>query len=212
MNLPAIQPAFDSYAYLAWEAEQPHKHEYLAGEVFAMAGASDAHVTLAGNCYMLLRQHLRGGPCSVFISDMKLRVAQDDAFFYPDVLVSCDAADREQSHYKTAPLLVIEVLSPSTAAYDRSSKFAAYRKLPSLREYCLIDSERLGVDVFRREGDARDLQPWSYLPYDAADQQVELASVGLRVPLSALYEDVRLALPTVPAPGKPLTPEQIQGK
>ena len=88
MSLPAPQPFFDAQAYLAWEAEQSTKHEYHDGEVFAMAGASDAHVTVAGNVYMALRNHLRGSPCSVFISDMKLRVEEDNAFFYPDVFVT----------------------------------------------------------------------------------------------------------------------------
>ncbi|HQQ71892.1 MAG TPA: Uma2 family endonuclease, partial [Alicycliphilus sp.] len=134
MNLPAHQHRFDAQAYLDWEAEQAQKHEYFDGEVFAMAGASDAHVTIAGNLYMALRNHLRGGPCSVFISDMKLRVEEDNAFFYPDVFVSCAEADRAQSHHKSAASLVVEVLSPSTSAYDRGAKFASYRKLTTLRE------------------------------------------------------------------------------
>ncbi len=90
----------------------------------------DAHVTVAGNVYMALRNHLRGSPCSVFISDMKLRVEEDNAFFYPDVFVTCAESDRGQSHSKTCPVLVVEVLSPATSAYDRGAKFAAYRKLP----------------------------------------------------------------------------------
>ncbi len=120
-----------------------------------MAGASDAHVTVAGNVYMALRNHLRGSPCSVFISDMKLRVEEDNAFFYPDVFVTCADSDRGQSHSKSAPVLVVEVLSPTTSAYDRGAKFAAYRKLPTLREYALIDPERLSLDLFRREGDSK---------------------------------------------------------
>ena len=188
MTLPARQPRFDAQNYLEWEAGQAEKHQYLDGEVFAMVGASDAHVTIAGNVYMALRQHLRGGPCSVFISDMKLRVEEDNAFFYPDVFVTCAAADREQGQYKSAPSLVVEVLSPSTSAYDRGAKFAAYRKLPSLGEYLLIDSERLSADLFRRDEAGR----WVLYPFDAAAQQLDLASVGLQLPLSALYEEVQL--------------------
>ena len=186
MSLPAPQPFFDAQAYLAWEAEQSTKHEYHDGEVFAMAGASDAHVTVAGNVYMALRNHLRGSPCSVFISDMKLRVEEDNAFFYPDVFVTCAESDRGQSHSKSAPVLVVEVLSPATSAYDRGAKFAAYRKLPTLREYALIDPERLSLDLFRREGDSKR---WVLHPIEAGGQ-VEWASVGLQVPLEALYEDV----------------------
>ena len=186
MSLPAPQPFFDAQAYLAWEAEQSTKHEYHDGEVFAMAGASDAHVTVAGNVYMALRNHLRGSPCSVFISDMKLRVEEDNAFFYPDVFVTCAESDRGQSHSKSAPVLVVEVLSPATSAYDRGAKFAAYRKLPTLREYALIDPERLSLDLFRREGDSKR---WVLHPIEAGGD-VEWASVGLQVPLEALYEDV----------------------
>ena len=186
MSLPAPQPFFDVQAYLAWEAEQSTKHEYHDGEVFAMAGASDAHVTVAGNVYMALRNHLRGSPCSVFISDMKLRVEEDNAFFYPDVFVTCADSDRGQSHSKSAPVLVVEVLSPATSAYDRGAKFAAYRKLPTLREYALIDPERLSLDLFRREGDSKR---WVLHPIEAGGH-VEWASVGLQVPLEALYEDV----------------------
>lgn len=196
MSLPAPQPFFDAQAYLAWEAEQSTKHEYHDGEVFAMAGASDAHVTVAGNVYMALRNHLRGSPCSVFISDMKLRVEEDNAFFYPDVFVTCAESDRGQSHSKSAPVLVVEVLSPATSAYDRGAKFAAYRKLPTLREYALIDPERLSLDLFRREGDSKR---WVLYPIEAGGH-VEWASVGLQVPLEALYEDVPITTGPQPHP------------
>lgn len=186
MSQPAPQYRFDAPAYLDWEKQQAQKHEYLDGEVFAMAGASDAHVTLALNLAVALRAHLRGGPCSVFISDMKLRVEADNAYFYPDVFVTCDPADRAQAQHKSAPTLVAEMLSPSTSAYDRGAKFAAYRKLPSLREYVLIDPERSSVDLFRRNEDGQ----WVLFPHEASDDLLELASVGLSLPLAQLYEDV----------------------
>ena len=190
MSLPLAKLRFEPDDYLAWEADQPIKHEYVDGEVFAMAGASDAHVTIALNIAMALRNHLRGGPCSVYISDMKLRVAQDHAFFYPDVFVTCTDADRAQSLWKSEPVLVVEVLSPSTSAYDRGAKFAAYRKLRSLREYVVVDAERISVDVFRREPGAKY---WSADFLDAG-QTVTLASVDLALPVAAVYEDVRLDL------------------
>lgn len=112
MTVPGPVPRFDAPTYLAWEAGQTEKHEYFNGEVFAMARASEAHVTLAGNLFMALRYHLRGGLCSVFISSMKLQVEADNAFFYPDVFVTCAEFDRAHSHYKAAPSLVVEVLSP----------------------------------------------------------------------------------------------------
>ncbi|GAA3991170.1 Uma2 family endonuclease [Comamonas faecalis] len=182
MDLPAHQSLFDADAYLAWEAEQPTKHEYLAGEVFAMAGAPDAHVTIAGNVYMALRNHLR--------------VEEDNAFFYPDVFVTCSDADRQQRNAKSEPTLIVEVLSPATSAYDRGAKFAAYRKLASLREYLLIDPERLAADLFRRDGDS---PRWVLHPFEAGDT-VECASVGLTLPIEALYADA------LPAEGAAIHP------
>ena len=187
MSLPAAVPPFTAQDYLAWEASQPRKHEYLDGKVFAMAGASDAHVTITGNLFMALRNHLRGGPCRVFMLDMKLHAADDNAYFYPDVLVTCSPADRAQMLSKGEPCLLAEVLSPGTAGYDRGAKFAAYRRLPSLREYLLVDSERLAVELYRRDGDSTR---WILHPL-AAGEPLELASVGLTLPVEALYEDVQ---------------------
>jgi len=182
----ARKPVFDADAYLAWEAEQAEKHEYIDGEVLAMAGASIAHVKITLNLVVALRSHLRGSPCSVLASDAKLRVEADNAFFYPDVFVTCSAADRAQPQVQSEPCLIAEVLSPSTAAYDRGEKFAAYRKLPSLQEYVLIDSERMAVEVFRRNTAGH----WELHPFDAPGQPITLESVELHMPLETLYEDV----------------------
>lgn len=178
------KPIFSAEDYLAWEATQSEKHEYLAGEVFAMAGASDAHVTIAGNLFAALRHHLRGRPCRTYIADMKVEVAAANAFFYPDVFVSCSAADAALADRKREPLLVIEVLSPTTAAFDRGAKFAYYRQLASLSEYVLVDTERVAVDVFRRQADGH----WVLYPFGPGEA-VELASVALTMPIEAVYED-----------------------
>ena len=121
--------------YLAWEAAQPERHEFVDGEVFAMAGAEDRHVTVTGNVYMALRQHLRGTPCRTFMADMKVQAHADSSYFYPDVLVTCSAADADSRQIKREPRLIVEVLSPSTEAYDRGEKFLRYRQIPSLTEY-----------------------------------------------------------------------------
>ncbi|WP_299018740.1 Uma2 family endonuclease [uncultured Tepidimonas sp.] len=181
------KPIFSAEDFLAWEAAQTEKHEYIAGEVFAMAGASDAHVTVSGNVFAALRAHLRGGPCRTYIADMKLHVEAADAFFYPDVFVTCSAADAARPNFKREPVLIIEVLSKATAAFDRGGKFAHYRRLPSLQEYALIDGERIAVDVFRRDTGGH----WVLYPYGPGEL-VELASVGLSLPIEAIYEDVRL--------------------
>lgn len=178
------KPKFTAQDYLDWEAGQNQKHEYVAGETFTMAVAGDAHVTISGNLYMALRQHLRGGPCRTYIADMKLQVDAADAFFYPDVFVTCAAEDATQPERKREARLVIEVLSPTTASYDRGAKFAAYRQLPSLQEYVLIDTERPAVDLFRRDTTGH----WVLYPYGPGET-VEFASVGLGLPLAAIYED-----------------------
>lgn len=194
MSLPAEKPRFGADAYLAWEAEQPCKNEFIAGEVFAMSGASDAHVTIAGNLFVALRTYLRGTPCRVFMADMKLRVEAGDAFFYPDVFVTCAESDRGRPLHKAAPILVAEVLSPSTSAYDRGQKFAHYRSIPELREYLLIDTERVAVDLFRRD----DSGHWVLYP-SVAGETVELSSVGLGLPVAALYEDAAPEAAAAPA-------------
>lgn len=181
------KPVFSAGDYLAWEAAQAEKHEFVAGEVFAMAGASDAHVTISGNVFSALRAHLRGKPCRTYIADMKLHIETADAFFYPAVFVTCSAADATLPHYKREPVLIVEVLSPATAAFDRGGKFAHYRQLASLQEYVLIDTERVAVDVFRREANGH----WALYPYGPGET-VELASVGLSLPVAAIYEDATL--------------------
>lgn len=171
--------------FLAWDEHETLKREFVRGEVFAMSGADEPHVVTTGNLYMLLRQHLRGSRCRVFMLDMKLRVAQADAYFYPDVMVTCSTMDAAQPKIKSEPLLLIEVLSPSTAAYDRGDKFAAYRTLPSLQEYLLVDTGRRRCDLFRRGAD--DL--WVLHPFERG-AEVQLDSLQLTLPNDQLWEDL----------------------
>ena len=171
--------------FLAWDETQTVRHEFVAGEVFAMAGAGEAHVTAAGNVYLLLRQHLAGTPCRTFITDMKLRVDAADAVFYPDVMVTCSAADAADPLVKREPVLLVEVLSPATAAYDRGDKFAAYRKLPSLREYLLVDTDSRRCDLYRKGGDGL----WVLHPFEPG-QAVTLESVEVELGAAALWDEV----------------------
>jgi len=135
---PYLSPA----DYLAAEAESPVKHEYRDGKVYAMAGGTDAHVTIALNLWALLRGHLRGGSCRAYALDMKARVEELNRFYYPDVMVTCDDRDRNNNTFKCHPCLVVEVLSESTEAFDRGDKFSDYRHLVSLQEYVLISQVR----------------------------------------------------------------------
>ncbi len=171
--------------YLEWEQAQAERHEYIDGEVFAMAGAEDGHVTVAVNLTSALHRHLRGSPCKTYMSDMRLHVAASDAYFYPAVMVTCDADDRARRLSKSAPVLVAEVLSPGTAQYDMGVKFAHYRQIASLREYVLIDIDRRSADVYRKGADGL----WVLHPFSGG-QAVELKSVELALPAAELFADL----------------------
>jgi Uma2 family endonuclease len=170
-------------AYLEWENRQQEKHEYLRGEVYAMTGASQAHVVVNGNLFMALSQHLRGTRCRVYLPDMKLRIAAVDAFFYPDVKVSCDERDLRAEYAIEHPVLLAEILSDSTADYDRGTKLTAYLKLTSLQEYVLIDPEARSVELYRRNPDGT----WLLMDCSARGE-LRLESVDLTVALTMLFE------------------------
>ena len=184
MSCPASSLAFTYDDYLEWEQRQPERHEYVRGEVFAMAGTTDRHNEISGNFYTLLRQHLRGTPCRVFMADVKVRVEAADCGFYPDLQVTCAESDRADRLVKRFPVLVVEVLSDSTASYDLGDKFAAYQQLDSLREYVLVDQERIRVQVYRR----RDGQWW--VDSVGPGGRLSLESVDLECPVEVLYEDL----------------------
>lgn len=185
MGQAVSKPKMTGEEFLAWEAVQPEKHDLIDGQVYAMAGAEDGHVMAAGNVYMALRQHLVGSPCRTYIADTKVQAQQGDQFFYPDVLVTCSANDRTSKLVKREPTLIIEVLSPSTAAYDRGEKFVHYRSIASLKEVAFIDIHSRRTDVYRRGAD--DL--WVLHPFDAGDD-VSLASVNLTITAAALFAEV----------------------
>ena len=141
--------------YLAWELEQPDKHQFFHGEIFAMAGASRRHATVCGNLLVALDQALEGTPCRVYMADIQLQAHADEAYFYPDVMVTCDREDHRAERIMRSPCVLIEVLSPSTEAFDRGAKAATYRRIPSLRELVLVDPDRLKIELFRRANDGR---------------------------------------------------------
>ena len=172
--------------FLAWDATQTVKREFVRGEVFAMAGGEDRHYSVALNLAIALRQHLRGSTCRVYGSDVKLQVEAADCYLYPDLMVTCSAADAASRLIKREPVLVVEVLSSSTAAYDRGNKFADYRMLPSLHEYLLIDVASQRCDLFRKQA-ADGL--WVLHP-SRADEAVQLTSIDLTVTPEALWADL----------------------
>jgi Uma2 family endonuclease len=185
MGLPLAQPSLQRADFLAWEADQSVKHEFLSGEVFAMVGARQEHVVVSLALAARLREHLRGTRCRAYTSNMKLEVLAADAVFYPDVMVSCDEADRQRPLAIQSPCLVVEVLSDATAAFDRGAKFAAYRQLPSLQEYLLVDIARRRLELFRRE-------PVGWVLHEPQGEPATLmlASVDLALREADAFEDL----------------------
>ena len=161
------------------------RHDFLDGEVFALAGAEDRKVRTADNLYIPLRQHLRGGPCRTCMRDMRLHVSAANGYFYPDVLVTSSALDLGSALVKTEPRLIAEVLSPSSAAYDRGPKFSHYRSLASLQEYVLIDLDTRSTDCYRKGADGL----WVLHPF-ARGEPVALASVALELSAGQLFAEV----------------------
>jgi len=151
-----------------------------------MVGRADAHVTIAMNLGFLLKQSLKGTPCRTYISDMKVNVEKANAFFYPDVLVTCNTRDRDNTLFKQHPVFIAEVLSPSTEAFDRGQKFSAYQQLESLQTYWLIDSQKMSVDCFNRT----DNNEWLLHGYEKAEEIVRIPALNLEWPLQSLYEEV----------------------
>ena len=167
--------------YLDWESRAKEKHEYVAGEIFAMAGASERHNRIAGNVFFHLRQATRGHSCRAFMADMKLRIADHRSYYYPDVMLVCDDSDNHPI-YKTAPCFIAEVLSPGTQRYDRGDMRLAFFRLPSLSEYILIAQDRMRVEIFRRgAADAPEV-------LHAAEDVLRLESVGFTIALRDLYD------------------------
>src|ERR1044072_7634205 len=170
--------------YLENEKASAVRHEYLAGLVYAMAGASATHNLIALNLASRLRAHLRGGPCRAFISDMKVKIETIETFYYPDVLVTCNPDDNEE-YFKTQPVLIIEVTSPTTAGIDRREKLMAYQKIATLREYVLVAQDEIKVEVYRRDKNGR----W-WEETLGQDDAVELESVNMNITVKEAYEDV----------------------
>jgi len=182
MGMPVHKLSLEEY--LAWENAQPERSEYFRGEVFAMTGVRRAHGRVVGNLLRHLGNQLEGSPCQVFAESMKLQIA-DDTILYPDVFITCHPADLATELIFRAPTAVIEVLSPYTQAYDRSKKFALYRRLAALKEYVLVDPDTRRVEGFR----AGPGGSWTFHDMSEA-AELALPSLGCVVPLAALFEGV----------------------
>jgi Uma2 family endonuclease len=183
MSKPAEKLKISIDDYLEGELISEIKHEYINGEVYAMAGAKRAHNLISMNLANLLFNHLRDTPCRVFVADMKVGVltATDDIFYYPDVQVSCEKNGND--HYNAEPKLIIEVLSDSTERKDRVEKFHTYRKLSSLEEYVLVAQDCLRVEIYRRNSG------WD-VELLGEKQSFQFESVGLALTVADVYRDI----------------------
>jgi Uma2 family endonuclease len=178
------QPRMSLEQFLAWEDDQADRHEFHGGEVFAMVGARRSHGCVVGNLLRHLGNLLSGSPCRAFSESMKVQIGQDTVLC-PDVFVTCDKADLATDQVFLTPKLIIEVLSPSTQSYDRSQKFALYRRLPSLQEYVLIDPETRRVEAFRKGADGL----WDL--HDMSESlAMEAPCIDASIPMVDLFDGV----------------------
>jgi Uma2 family endonuclease len=168
--------------YLEFEKNSEVRHEFIGGLIFAMTGDSRRHGDLAYNLERAARDHLRGGPCRVSSRTIRVRIEQLDIYYYPDVVVTCDALDKARYEIKS-PLLIIEVLSRTTEGVDRREKRFNYAQIDSLQEYVLVSQDARRIEVLRREAD--------WLPEVVEDAGVvEFRSIGLNLPIDSIYEDI----------------------
>ena len=169
--------------YLEGERVAEMRHEYIDGQVYAMAGASAEHNEICGDIYAILKSHLRGGHCRVFIESVKVELSDDlgDTFYYPDVFVTCEPAG-EDTHVMREPKLIIEVISPSTARHDRGEKLAAYKRIPSVEEIVIIEQAWPEIFVTRRSDN------WKRHLFTMMDSVIELSSVGMAIKVSDFYQ------------------------
>ena len=191
MGLPAEKHKMTLEDFLAWEAEQPERWEFFTGEAFMMAGGSDVHNAISLNTAFSLRSALDGTRCNVFMFDVRLPRAEDDNLFYPDVFVTCSDADRARRQVKEDPVLIAEVLSPSTEAYDRGDKFAAYRRFPGLETVLFLSQDRAHVECFTRGEDGR----WVLSEASGDTARLALPALGFELALADLYRDLPDATP-----------------
>ena len=178
--------------YLALERRTEYRSEYFNGEIFAMSGASEAHNLIVTNIVRELSLQFKGRPCKVYAGDMRVKVSPTGLYTYPDVVALCGEShfDDDQKDTLLNPTLIIEVLSPSTEAYDRGDKFGHYRKLTSLQEYVLLSQEKLHIDHYVRQPDNQWLLSEASSPQDT----VRLPSIDCSLTLAEVYDKVEVSI------------------
>src|SRR5690554_2627195 len=176
--------------YLRFEKQSLQKHEHFNGEIFAMAGASPRHNIIFSNTFRELAYHLKGQSCKPYGSDLRIHIPENNLFTYPDISVICGEIIPSEIDVDTAvqPSIIIEILSPATKDYDRGGKFRLYRDIPSLKEYLLIDSESINVEVFRINLQGN----WELQEHRSADDRLALPTVGFLLPIKEVYQGTKI--------------------
>jgi Uma2 family endonuclease len=184
MASATVIPRITPEQYLALERKADFKSEYCNGFIIAMAGASRVHNTIALNLASEIRSQLKGRRCRVYMSDMRLRVSPTGLYTYPDVVAVCGEVEFEDDEVDTLlnPTMIVEVLSPTTEAYDRGDKFRQYRELASLREYVLVAQDKILVERYTRQGNE-----WLRTDFKSLDDTLPLASIGCEIALREIY-------------------------
>lgn len=193
MGLAQSKNLYTAGEYLEFERKSEERHEFFGGEIFSMAGGSKRHNAISVNLIRLLGNQLVERECTVYGSDMRIQIPAVDKYTYPDVVAVCGKEIFEDADEDTLlnPMLIIEVLSKSTEAYDRGAKFEYYQTVKSFREYVLITQEPFRVEQFVR----KDANVWTYFEFRKPDDTVELNSIDCKLLLQDIYHKIQQKFP-----------------
>ena len=192
MPISAVQTYLSPEEYITLERKaiptyDTVRSEYVKGKIVAMSGASRAHNLISGNFFGELRNRLKGSGCETYANEMRVSTPSTSSYFYPDIVVVCDEPRFEDDVFDTLlnPIVLVEVLSPSTEAYDRGEKLSHYQQLESLKEYILVSQDRVSVERYLRRQDE-----WGYTSFRELDDVLPIDSIQCELPLQEIYERV----------------------
>jgi Uma2 family endonuclease len=192
MGLPKLKEYWTVEEYLEFEKTSPVRHEYVDGEIYAMAGESKNHNRIAGRIFSIFDQHLAGSRCEAFIENVKVKV-RPSLYYYPDVVVTCEpdvVVEDDDDYIIDDPVLIVEDLSKSTARTDRNEKLREYKNLPNLREYVIVSQRHVQVEVHRRQNAGED---WTKQTYSDLQSEIRFDSIGITISLADIYRRVRFS-------------------
>ncbi|KOR30845.1 hypothetical protein TI05_13340 [Achromatium sp. WMS3] len=175
--------------YLLTERASAIKHEFIDGEVFAMAGASKKHNQIASNLVRIIGNQILHKPCSIYSSDMRVKIEKANKYAYPDIVITCENEDFEDKEEDTLlnPIIIIEILSDSTESYDRGNKFFYYRQIDSFIEYILVSQKKFHIEKYTRQTN----NSWLYSEFNIIDAQFELSLISCTISLQEVYDKVK---------------------